>query len=189
MDLAARVEALQAATDLPALRLVSHEPGMLSLDHTHVAARCAALSAALGGGVEVGLVLRRAPRLLSRSPARVQRTLAALRDLLEPLGLDALQLVRHQPTLLLLTSPAAALAPKLSRLRALTTEAEWAQLAATRAARRVPSLSCSSCRRSSTASSLATRSVDPETVGRRRGRPTRERLREIDSVGEYLSLL
>ena len=29
-----------------------------------------------------------------------------------------------------LTSPAAALAPKLSRLRALTTEAEWAQLAA-----------------------------------------------------------
>ena len=94
MDLAARVEALQAATDLPALRLVSHEPGMLSLDHTHVAARCAALSAALGGGVEVGLVLRRAPRLLSRSPARVQRTLAALRDLLEPLGLDALQLAR-----------------------------------------------------------------------------------------------
>ena len=28
-----------------------------------------------------------------------------------------------------------------------------------------------------------------DRVGRRRGRSTRERLREIDSVGEYLSLL
>jgi len=77
-------------------------------------------------------------------------------------------------------APAPSPAPSLARSSG---SAGWVRCRrATQAARRAPSLSCSSCRRSSTASSLATRSVDPETVGRRRGRSSRERLREIDSA-------
>jgi len=56
-------------------------------------------------------------------PRAVQRTLAALRDLLEPLDLDALQLVRHQPTLLLLTALEAEdlpISPRISRPRSGT---------------------------------------------------------------------
>jgi hypothetical protein len=127
MDLGARIRALSNATGLSPLRIALSQPGLLSLDHSRIDARVRALQSELSG-VELRPLLFRAPRLISRSPEHVRTTLADLDALAGPAGLCARQLVQAQPSLLMYRSASASVAPKLDRLRQLTTDAEWAQL-------------------------------------------------------------
>jgi hypothetical protein len=127
MDLGARIQALSNATGLSPLQVAMSQPGLLSLEHSRINARLRALQAELGG-VELQPLLLRAPRLISRSPEHVRIALADLDALTAPTGLSARQLVQAQPSLLMCRSASESVAPKLDRLRQLTTEAEWAQL-------------------------------------------------------------
>jgi len=123
MNLSARIRTLSNATGLSPLRIALCEPGLLSLDHSRIDARVRALESELSG-VEVGPLLLRAPRLISRSPEHVRTTLADLDALAVHTGMSALRLVQAQPSLLMYRSASASVAPKLDRLRQLTTEAE-----------------------------------------------------------------
>jgi len=128
MALYSRVQALCNATGLSAKQLILREPGLLSLEHTRVATRMEALRSALGG-LEVGPLLRRAPRLLSRSPDHIRNAMGELNVVSQNLSVNASTLVNMQPTLLLYSSISESIAPKLERVRILTTEEEWERLA------------------------------------------------------------
>ena len=93
------------------------------------------------GGLDIGPLLRRAPRLISRSPEHVRCAMAELRALTDTVGVSAEALVETQPSLLLYSSVGGAVGPKLAALRALTSEEEWEKLAGARSLSRI--LTCS----------------------------------------------
>ena len=115
---------LQRVTGLSASRIAIAAPSLLHLDAGGLATRVNGMQAALPG-VQVSVILRRAPRLLSSKPETLRANFAALAAVLPPPA-DAAAIVERQPTLL--GSSPDRLAEKIDLLEELTSEGERAAL-------------------------------------------------------------